>query len=56
MLCLRFEEKVQISCVDSVQFDLSTIQVATDNFSNAKRLGKGSATRVYKVLVIWQSK
>ncbi|KMT03971.1 hypothetical protein BVRB_8g186780 [Beta vulgaris subsp. vulgaris] len=40
------ENNVQITCVDSLQVDFRTIQVATDNFSGAQRLGKGST--VYK--------
>ncbi|KAL2931638.1 Cysteine-rich receptor-like protein kinase 25 [Bienertia sinuspersici] len=42
------ENKVQITCVDSLQFDFSTIQVATDKFSDAKRLVKDRRTTVYK--------
>uniref|UniRef100_A0A803LKV9 non-specific serine/threonine protein kinase n=1 Tax=Chenopodium quinoa TaxID=63459 RepID=A0A803LKV9_CHEQI len=44
----QVRNNVQITCVDSLQFDYITIQDATDSFSNAKRLGKGSPTKVYK--------
>ncbi|KAL2931101.1 Cysteine-rich receptor-like protein kinase 29 [Bienertia sinuspersici] len=54
--CLRRKRKIQkmtddninILCVDSLHFEFGTIQVATDNFSDAKRLGNGNPTLVYK--------
>ncbi|KAG2688131.1 hypothetical protein I3760_09G080200 [Carya illinoinensis] len=38
----------EISSVDSLQFDIGTIKVATDNFSAANELGKGGLGIVYK--------
>ena len=40
----------EISSVDSLQFDIGTIKVATDNFSAANELGKGGFGIVYKVM------
>ncbi|KAM3251840.1 hypothetical protein P3L10_005910 [Capsicum annuum] len=37
-----------ISDVESLQYDFSTIRAATDNFSNAKKLGQGGFGPVYK--------
>jgi hypothetical protein len=38
------------SNAESLQFDFSTIQVATENFSTANKLGKGGVGAVYKVM------
>ncbi|KAG2711780.1 hypothetical protein I3760_04G093100 [Carya illinoinensis] len=38
----------EISSADSLQFDIGTIKVATDNFSAANELGKGGFGIVYK--------
>ncbi len=40
------------STTESLQFDFPTIRVATDNFSDANKLGQGGFGVVYKV--IWQ--
>nr|XP_018633388.1 putative receptor-like protein kinase At4g00960 isoform X4 [Nicotiana tomentosiformis] len=37
-----------ISTAESLQYDFSTIRVATDNFSNANKLGQGGFGPVYK--------
>ena len=42
----------EISGVESLQFDFRTIAVATENFSDANKLGQGGFGAVYKV--IWQ--
>ena len=42
----------EISSTESLHFDFSTIRVATDNFSDANKLGQGGFGVVYKV--IWQ--
>ncbi|KAJ4703258.1 Cysteine rich receptor like kinase [Melia azedarach] len=38
----------QINGAESLQFDFNTIRVATDNFSNANKLGQGGFGAVYK--------
>ena len=40
----------QIISVESMQFDFSTIKVATDNFSDANKLGRGGFGEVYRVV------
>lgn len=39
----------EIGTVESLKFDLTTIQKATDNFSADKKLGEGGFGEVYKV-------
>lgn len=39
-----------ISTAESLQYDLSTIREATDNFSSANKLGEGGFGPVYKVI------
>ncbi|KAI8000785.1 Cysteine-rich receptor-like protein kinase 6 [Camellia lanceoleosa] len=39
----------EISAVQSLQFDLATIQVATNNFSDDNKIGEGGFGSVYKV-------
>ena len=41
----------EISSVESLQFDFSTISAATDDFSEANKLGQGGFGAVYKVTV-----
>ena len=36
--------------IESLQFDLNSIKVATDNFSDANKLGQGGFGDVYKVI------
>lgn len=36
--------------LESLQFQFSTIRVATDNFSDANKLGEGGFGSVYKVI------
>lgn len=36
--------------MESLSMDLSTLKVATDNFSDAHKLGEGGFGPVYKVL------
>ena len=38
-----------ITSVDSLQFDLATIQAATNNFSDHNKIGAGGFGDVYKV-------
>ncbi|XVE51183.1 hypothetical protein DITRI_Ditri02bG0019000 [Diplodiscus trichospermus] len=40
--------EVEISGVESLQFDLDSVRVATDNFSDANKLGQGGFGAVYK--------
>jgi hypothetical protein len=40
---------VEITCVESLQFDLGTIEGATNNFSNDNKIGKGRFGTIYKV-------
>ncbi|KAG2711779.1 hypothetical protein I3760_04G093100 [Carya illinoinensis] len=44
----KLESVDEISSADSLQFDIGTIKVATDNFSAANELGKGGFGIVYK--------
>ncbi|KAG2688138.1 hypothetical protein I3760_09G080700 [Carya illinoinensis] len=44
----HFKSVDEISSADSLQFDIRTIKVATDNFSTANELGKGGFGIVYK--------
>jgi hypothetical protein len=39
-----------MSSTESLQFDLSTIKVATEDFSIANKLGEGGFGAVYKVI------
>jgi hypothetical protein len=43
------EAEDEISSAESLQFDFGTIKVATENFSNANKLGQGGFGVVYKV-------
>ena len=40
----------QISVVECLQFDFGKIRVATQNFSDANKLGEGGFGTVYKVM------
>lgn len=40
----------EINSADSLQFDFGTIRAATDNFSDANKLGQGGFGSVYKVI------
>ncbi|XP_059436913.1 cysteine-rich receptor-like protein kinase 44 [Corylus avellana] len=42
------QDENEISSVESLQFDFGTIKVATENFSNANKLGQGGFGAVYK--------
>ncbi|XP_062162252.1 cysteine-rich receptor-like protein kinase 44 isoform X2 [Alnus glutinosa] len=42
------EVEDEISSAESLQFDFGTIKVATENFSNANKLGQGGFGAVYK--------
>lgn len=39
----------EISTVESLQFNFSTIQAATNNFTHENKLGEGGFGEVYKV-------
>ena len=39
----------EIGSVENLQLDFETIKVATDNFSDANKLGQGGFGAVYKV-------
>ncbi|KAM7493125.1 hypothetical protein LguiB_027734 [Lonicera macranthoides] len=41
-------DTIEITDVQSLQFDLGTIQVATNNFSNENKIGQGGFGMVYK--------
>ena len=41
----------QIGSAESLQFDFETIKIATDDFSDANKLGRGGFGVVYKVLL-----
>nr|GMC81485.1 cysteine-rich receptor-like protein kinase 10 [Ipomoea batatas] len=45
---------VEISTVESLKYDLVTIQNATDNFSEANKLGEGGFGPVYKAWTHWK--
>jgi hypothetical protein len=38
-----------MTTVESLQFDLATIEAATNNFSDDNKLGQGGFSAVYKV-------
>ena len=42
-------DAIEITDVQSLQFDLGTIQAATNNFSNENKIGRGGFGMVYKV-------
>jgi hypothetical protein len=48
-LILFSEAADEITSVESVQFDFGTIRAATDNFSDANKIGKGGFGPVYRV-------
>lgn len=41
---------LEISSPESLQFDLATIEIATNNFSDDNKIGKGGYGQVYKVI------
>lgn len=50
-ICNLFCEGVdELMSVDSLEFDLNSIRVATDNFSDTNKLGQGGFGAVYKVV------
>lgn len=51
----NYAGKHQIGDIESLQFDLATIKAATDNFSDANKLGQGGFGAVYKVLCFSRS-
>ena len=51
-----FCEDDEIISVESLQFNFSTINVATNNFSNGNTLGRGGFGDVYKVKYICKLK
>ena len=42
-----------ITTIESLQYDFSTIEVATNNFSDSNKLGEGGFGVVYKVLLVF---
>jgi hypothetical protein len=52
LTCFSCEVVDEIISVESLQFNFATIRVATENFSDANKLGQGGFGVVYKV--IWQ--
>lgn len=50
-ICNLFCEGVdELMSVESLEFDLNSIRVVTDNFSDANKLGQGGFGAVYKVV------
>ena len=45
------EDAVAIGSVESLQFDFGTIRVATNDFSEANKLGQGGFGSVYRVRI-----
>ncbi len=46
-----FVAATESTTIESLQFDLATIQAATNKFSDDNKLGGGGSGEVYKVLV-----
>lgn len=46
---LSCEDVEEIGSQESLQYDFGTIRVATDNFSEANKLGQGGFGTVYRV-------
>jgi len=49
--CYSGQAVEQIRSAESLQFDFETIKIATDDFSDANKLGRGGFGVVYKVLL-----
>ncbi|XP_042508627.1 putative cysteine-rich receptor-like protein kinase 9 isoform X2 [Macadamia integrifolia] len=45
------DDQIEISSVDPIQFNFDTIRSATNNFSDANKLGQGGFGAVYKILL-----
>ncbi|KAK4588131.1 hypothetical protein RGQ29_019221, partial [Quercus rubra] len=52
LTCSTCKAMDEISKTGSLQFNFLTIRIATDNFSDANKLGKGGFGFVYKVINI----
>ncbi|KAL5195001.1 Cysteine-rich receptor-like protein kinase 25 [Glycine soja] len=50
-MSFHFLAETEISAVESLRFDFSTIEAATDKFSDANKLGEGGFGEVYKGLL-----
>jgi len=50
LTCSPCEAVDEIISVESLQFNFATIRVATENFSDANKLGQGGFGAVYKVI------
>jgi hypothetical protein len=50
VLTCSYEAADEMSSTESLQFDFSTIKVATEDFSIANKLGEGGFGAVYKVI------
>ena len=46
-----YESVEEIESVESLQYSFETIEVATDNFSEANKLGQGGFGPVYRVTI-----
>ena len=46
-------EADEIESLESLQFDFDTVKVATDDFSDANKLGQGGFGVVYKVMWLY---
>ena len=51
LICSGAEDADEISSAESLQFDFDTIRVATDEFSEANKLGQGGFGSVYRVRI-----
>ena len=49
LTCSSCKDVDEIGSVESLQFNFDTIRVATDDFSEANKLGQGGFGAVYKV-------
>jgi hypothetical protein len=48
--CEAIDDNDEIRSLESLQFNFGTIRLATDNFSEANKLGQGGFGVVYKVI------
>uniref|UniRef100_F6H840 G-type lectin S-receptor-like serine/threonine-protein kinase n=1 Tax=Vitis vinifera TaxID=29760 RepID=F6H840_VITVI len=48
--CIEGQDDDEIINIESLQFDFATSRVATNNFSDANKLGQGRFGPIYKVI------